>query len=692
MAKKSTSEIFQEVDEAAVSTLSSAVALSQADAVRQEILTADGQIARTVLAVGFTTTGKVQGTSLGDGNVVEVYSSGDDFNNKNVLYREFMSRGEPICFTGLPNGAIIVATKGFYGAGECIDGTQESLYPLLSFGLSFRETFFFAFRDSNEFGQQASDRGFIHVVNGAIHNTVSLLDGSGAPVQGQENIALKPWERVVLETDGNKEYILRADEKIMAGIVAGMSNDDGTTGTNNFTDCRIIPPLTSDGITWPRFGYISALYDNTVVEWYVRDGAKSEVYESIQDTHWEAYFDNQDSAIGVLLTTPVEAPIKSIGQVIWESGGTTTGMSLVLKPDMTLELRFGSATSAPRITTAALNTGTAYAIVVEFDQTNDLISIFITQSATDLSAYIGGAAADNTLSNAQTDICGTGDTGIGAVSSVSKDIGGYQVAPDACAFQGTITSVQIGNKGLTTISKTYDFAAEKTTIDTRTVVSPDAPVDFDAVTGAADADYESNGATRIRATGVVTANSGADSSGGEATPLMPVEFMSQVVAQPLYIADSGDGGGSSVSIASPYQGQAKIYEWNDSKKALDLAYVVPLTRNNVEVNSIEDQFHPAAGQVANEATAAVTLDGQLNAGIIIADVPITVVVQNNNVALTPMLRSQNGTTTTSIISQADETLMLGVTPEENKVIVREGQDGILYKLIIDASGVMTEVA
>ena len=84
-------------------------------AVEQGLLAADGQPAKTVLAVGPTNTGKVQGCSLGGGNVVEVYASGADFNAGTVLYREFMGAGEPICFTGLSTGAIITSTQGFYG-------------------------------------------------------------------------------------------------------------------------------------------------------------------------------------------------------------------------------------------------------------------------------------------------------------------------------------------------------------------------------------------------------------------------------------------------------------------------------------------------------------------------------------------------------------------------------------------------
>ena len=86
--------------------------------------------------------------------------------------------------------------------------------------------------------------------------------------------------------------------------------------------------------------------------------------------------------------------------------------------------------------------------------------------------------------------------------------------------------------------------------------------------------------------------------------------MSQIVAQPLYIDDVGDGGNSGVAIASPFNGTAKIYEWNDTTKSLDLAYTVPLTRNGVTITSPSDQLHPCAGLVANETVnGAIALVG-----------------------------------------------------------------------------------
>lgn len=476
---------------------------------QQKLLADAGQPGLTVLAVGFTTSGKVQGISLGAGNVVEVYASGADFNSGTVLYREFMSFGEPICFTGLSNGAIITSTQGFYGFSEQLDGSDESPMPLLSYGLSFETTFFFGFRNSDSYlpGGAGANQGWVHVVNGPLESTVALRFGfSGFAVQGQENITLDPWEYRRLYTDGNVEYILEGSAPIMACVNAQM--DLSPQGA--FYDSRLIMPLTNDGITWPRSGFVSAIYNGTVVDWWTRDNA------------------------------------------------------------------------------------------------------------------------EGTLNN--------------------------------------------GNG-----------------------INPGTPIDFDAAaptgTGAADADYEPNGATRVKAIGLISAYSGADSAGLEASPLMPTSAMSQIVAQPIFITDEGDGGNSGVAIASPYEGTARIYSWNDATSSLDLEYTVPLTRNGVTVTTQDDQNHPTAGGVMNDAVSGVvTLVGQLNPGVIIADVPITVVVQSGGGTITGnTLRSQNGTTTTSIINDDDETLTLGITPSSIAVEIREDANGLLRKRVIDGSGAETWV-
>jgi len=459
----------------------------------QQLLANAGQPALTVLAVGYTDTGKVQGVSLGNGNTIEVYASGADFNAGNVLYREFMSLGEPIVFTGLSNGAIITSTQGFYGVSDQVTGSNESPMPLLSYGLGFDFTFFFGFRN---FGSNTNlNEGLIHVVNGPLANTIKLTDGFGNTIDGQEDIKLAPWEYIELHGTGVREYILEGANPVMACTNANMDS-------NQYYDSRLIMPLSNDLISWPRSGDASAPFSGTVFNYYVRDGV---------------------------------------------SGSFT--------------------------------------------------------------------------------------------------------------------------------------------------VNPASPQPIDSITGATDSDYEPNGATRTLINGLGTWYSGADSAGLEASPAMPVTAMSQVVAQPFYIADNGDGGNSGVAIASPYVGEAKVYEWDAATSSLVLRYTVPLNRTNVTVNSKEDQNHPTAGLISNDAEATNTLVGTLGAGVIIANVPITVVVQNgaDHFQETISIRSQNGTTSVGIADNDDETLMLGWTPEAIRAEIREGDDGILYRRVINSGGTDTWV-
>jgi hypothetical protein len=490
-----------------------AIAAGSSLGVEQALLANDGQPGFTVQAVGYTNTGKVQGCSLGAGNVVEVYADGNDFNAGNVLYREFMALGEPICFTGLTNGAIITASEGFYGFSECLDGSNESPMPLLSYGLSFKFSFFFMFRDSQSFdpGGNGASQGWIHVVNGPLASVVSLKFGDESVVEGQENISLAPWQYYRFYSSGNAEYILDSTNPIMACVNARMGP------APRFYDSRLVMPLSNAIFSWPRSGNVSAPYEGTIAPWYNRTGTSGEL----------------------------------------NSAGT-----------------------------------------------------------------VGNGPG----------------------------------------------------------------------------VSPGFPVDWDSPppvgTGASDQDYEANGFTGQYFVGLGCAYSGADSAGLEASPAIPKAAMSQIVAQPLYIKDNGDGGNSGVAIGSYYEGTAKIYAWDFATKTLNLAYTVPLTRGDTVpvITSKEDQLIPAAGLVANETgSGAILLEGDLAAGIVIADVPITVVTQNGDNAYAQPIRSQNGTETTSLINDDDETLSLGITPESIRVEVREGEDGILYKRTIAAGGIETWV-
>ena len=488
-----------------------AIAAGSTLGLEQALLAGDGQPGATTFAVGYTNTGRVQGCSLGNGNVVRVFVDGAAYNSNTFLYQEFMDLGEPICFTGLSNGSIITATQGFYGFSECVDGNPESPMPLLSYGLSFKFSFFYMFRNSQNYdpGGTQGDQGWIHVVNGPLASTVSLKFGDGSIVEGQEGIQLTPWQYYRFYSSGNVEYILDSNNPIMACVNARMGPSP------NFYDARLVMPLSNSIASWPRSGNVSGPFFATRAPWYNRKGTSGEL--------------NSDGG---------EGP----------------------------------------------------------------------------------------------------------------------------------------NPG----------------------VNPGFPIDWDSSppegTGANESDYEPNGFTLQEFVGLGAAYSGADSAGLEASPAIPTSAMSQVVAQPLFIQDTGDGGNSGVAIGSLYEGTAIIYSWDFDNKVLVEEYVVPLTRGIPMPTTPAEQKIPAAGLVANESVSgAVTLEGNLAAGVVIADVPITVVVQNGNSSYQEPIRSENGNIVNSIINDDDETLSLGITPEARRAEIRLGADGLLYKRVIGAGGTETWV-
>lgn len=473
-----------------------AVAAGFADGVSQQILTDDGQLGKTVLAVGYTTDGKAQCTSLGTGNVAFTYASGADFSAGVVLEGPvFLALGQIYVFEGLSDGSIITFTEGGYGFSGQVSGNNESPMPLLSLGLSFTDTFCFAFRNSN------SNEGRIRLVNGFADSKVTLYDDSGVIVLAQEDIALAPWEALTLNTNGNGEYRIVSTNPVMACIHANMD-------ANGFYDSRLVMPLTNDGMTWPRSGFMSAPYNGTVVQYYVRDGAA------------------------------------------WNVGA--------------------------------------------------------------------GAAL---------------------------------------------------------------------------TVTPGSPVDIDAAqpagTGASDQDYEPNGATRFLAAGLVSAFSGADSSGLEATAMWPTAACVQRVALPLAIRDSGDGGNNGIAIMSPYEGTARVYEWDPVLEVASLAYTMPLTRSPAVVDA-EDQLFPCSGLISNDGVASPLLVGDYYGGYVEADVPIHVVFnseQNQNGVTTVTRKGTGGAAVIAIASDDDEQTSTGITPEEIRAeIRRSAADGLLYVRVIGAGG------
>ena len=169
--------------------------------------------------------------------------------------------------------------------------------------------------------------------------------------------------------------------------------------------------------------------------------------------------------------------------------------------------------------------------------------------------------------------------------------------------------------------------------------------------------------------------------------MMPVTAMAQVTAQPFHIGDVGTGDDSGIAMASCYECEAEIFEYDPDTDTLVSKYTVSLTRNAVTIASPQDQFHPTAATISNDtALGAISLDGPLKPGIIVSTAPIMVITQNGDLSLQPSIRSQNNSTTTAIKTEADETLMLGWTPETVRAEIRRDANGFTRRRIIDGNG------
>ncbi len=504
----------------------------------------EGNIGRTVLAVGYVASdyvqsdpgnpkpfeerGAVQVTSLGDGNAVLVYEDGNDYLNDIPSQGPFfLKNGETLVIEVVEPGAIITMSEGGYGYSEqkITSGstTFESPMPLLSLGLAFRDSFFYAFRNSDGTGNNI---GLVHVVCGPVPATVKLEDGlTGSAINGQEDIEMAPFSRTVLTLDGNKEYRIRATEPIMACIHSSMGSTQ-----KRFYDSRLVMPLTNDGITWPRSGYLSSLYQNCLVKYY-----------------------NNSNSTG--------------------SNNTIPGQFTIAGPGFPVQL-----------------------------DNND----------------------------------GTGNN-----------------LPD----------------------------------------------------------YDPRGATRFLAEGLVSAFSGADGTGLEATPMMPYSAMSQKIPIVGTVLNSGAARANGIAIASPFEGTCRLYEYDRATGELVLRQVVDPTtgqlvddillerRTGVTYTTELDQRAPASATIqATEGSAGSGFYGfgsgaaDFEGGILIANVPVTVIVNTTqNVPGTAQVqyRGTSGNLVLGVRSKGDETLMIGTTPEEIRLNVRLAQDELYYRQTLQAGG--TEV-
>ncbi|MEO0496828.1 MAG: hypothetical protein AAF141_05580 [Pseudomonadota bacterium] len=216
-----------------------------------------------------TTDGKVQIGSLGDGNVVEIYTTGADFLAGNIKSRLFLSDGEIHVEDGLSAGSVITTSRGIGGASGNQDGSNESPMPLAPQAFAGRQFFLFAFRNSS--GGDGTNRGEVYAGTFAVAARVWLYNGAGTTiVDGPYD--LPPYTVQTMLTNANSEFQVVATQDVATGVAAAMS-----VTAPRFYDMRLVPPPATELMGQNRNGRLSALYDNTIFYWYRRNGEMGRV-------------------------------------------------------------------------------------------------------------------------------------------------------------------------------------------------------------------------------------------------------------------------------------------------------------------------------------------------------------------------------------------------------------------------------
>lgn len=243
-----------------------------------------------------------------------------------------------------------------------------------------------------------------------------------------------------------------------------------------------------------------------------------------------------------------------------------------------------------------------------------------------------------------------------------------------------------------------------------TISGPGNPVNLQSqsATGSKLPDYDPKSASRFLADGLVSAFSGADGAGLEATPLMPSSAMSQKIPLVGTIRNNSDGRSNSIAVASPYEGSFRIFEYDQATATLvprgfldpetgTLVYEFNLERRNgATYNTQLDQRPPASAII--QPTVGAPGSGKYGfevgsadffGGVLIANVPVTVVINNtqNNGTQTNTYRGSSGNQVLGIRAKGDESLMVGITPEQIRLNVRLAQDELFYRQTLQANGV-----
>ena len=194
-------------------------------------------------------------------------------------------------------------------------------------------------------------------------------------------------------------------------------------------------------------------------------------------------------------------------------------------------------------------------------------------------------------------------------------------------------------------------------------VQAGTPLNISGFTGG-QADYNPNGWIILRSDKPITSFSGADSAGWMATSGWPLTALAQLFPIISTIGTSTDPGWASISLASPYEGSAGVYDESGT-----LLATFTITRGTSPPATVADQLFPATGRF-NPGTS---LGASLTSGYVECTVPCVCIMNFDG---SSVFTSDAG----------DEVAIPGSTPDEIRAQIRKDTDGFLRRRSIDTSG------
>ncbi|NHK29531.1 DUF2793 domain-containing protein [Parvularcula flava] len=205
------------------------------------------------------------------------------------------------------------------------------------------------------------------------------------------------------------------------------------------------------------------------------------------------------------------------------------------------------------------------------------------------------------------------------------------------------------------------------------VVSPGSPVNLFEISGAGDnTGYEQAGAIILRADGPISALSGADGAGFDATAYQSVSSLGQRFAVPLATGTSSNTAESCIAVASPYEGTARIHASDGT-----LVHEMAITRNTSPAATASDQLFPASA-LFNPATHLGSGMSFGPGGYVDCDVPAYVVL--------------NSMGDSTIYTEGDEIVLAGIVPDVIKCELTRDDAGLIRRREVTGGSGMWVIA